>query len=111
MFVEEKREGEVTVVEPWRQALFDAADFLASGEWCQGYSVDNWGRMCLLGAINTAPQTWRTPMGLRDSEVRSHAQQKMSKFLCMLAHRWNDEPGRTKEEVIAALRACATGNK
>jgi hypothetical protein len=116
MFVEEKRQGEITTKydeETWRQVLSAAADFLETrlGGWCQGCLMDCMGQVCMLGAITMAPQTWRIPMGLRDSQVRSQAQQKMSKFLGMLAHRWNDEPGRTKEEVITALRACAAGNK
>jgi hypothetical protein len=109
MFVDEKREGEITVIEPWRQVLFGAADFLENkfGGWCQRYLMDWMGQVCLIGAITTVPQTWQTPMGLRDYEVRHHAHYRMNKFLGMPAHSWNDALGRTKEEVVDALRNCA----
>lgn len=75
------------------QTVFNrAADLLERDGWCQGkYWMDD-GRCCLVGAamrMGATPECW----------------QELSRRTGVLHPQyWNDEPGRTVEEVLAVLR-------
>jgi hypothetical protein len=108
MFVETKREGEVKVQEPWRQILIGAADALEQHGWIQGALQTNRGR-CVLGAIGA---NW----GLTTDADKCDAAAKFLAHINLLSQddpwglaAWNDEPGRTKGEVVTALREAAKG--
>lgn len=84
--------------------LMRAADLLR-GEvgWCQGQVADAAGNRCVLGALVVAsietdkPHLWKmSAAALRRSLGRAPSV-------------WNDQSGRTKEEVIEALERAAIG--
>jgi hypothetical protein len=84
------------------QKLRAAADLLATGGWvqCVTYSLD---RHCMVGAIAATPDT-------QDDQLYPVAVKAVSEHLGIAGHhlaRWNDQPGRTAEQVIAALRETA----
>jgi hypothetical protein len=81
-------------LEPWQHALLDAADRIEKHGWVRC----EWGNerrgYCVLGALRGAPQSLE-------------AEYELNSYLGMPAHWWNDGPGRTKGEVLFALRDCA----
>lgn len=87
-----------TLLEPWRKTLLDAADYMERNGHCQGaYQRD--GAVCVLGAII------KTTDGRFD---RSSAAIELCKYLHIHdLPRWNDQPGRTKAEVVDVMRECA----
>ena len=94
-----------------RDVLHRAADLLESGEWgwCQGF-VRNGDNLCALGAIAVAAGDVLTPRLERFS--LKHSDLSWSARELFVVHNeggacWNDAPGRTREEVIAALRKAA----
>src|SRR6516164_3781777 len=90
---------------PVSQLLWDAADLLERDGWCQREFEDAQGRYCLVGAINRA-----LPLEVRQDlaeDLLEAAEMHMSKFVGADPMRWNDRPGRTKEEVISALRRAS----
>jgi hypothetical protein len=99
MFVEEKRVGEIPLfIAPWQQNLLDAADLLDKRGWCQLSGKNNKGEACTQWAIAFTA----------DNEPRwLQAAAHFQAFLGEPVWSYNDEPGRKKEEVTAALRACA----
>ncbi len=111
MYLEEKRELDQPVkpIEPWRQRLFEAADLLEREGWCQGMLHDDYGRHCTVGAINRISKMNDALEAIRklafsvygggvcwSSECSGH-------LVC-----WNDQPGRTADEVIERMRSVAT---
>ena len=110
MFVETKREGEVAtpvdLTEAWRAILLSAADFLECHRWIQANFADGTGGYCVRGAIYSASGYDGSMSNNRSIYLMARA--KFTKFLGIEdCHDWNDAPGRTKEEVITALRAAA----
>jgi hypothetical protein len=63
--------------------------------WCQGHGgTDKLGRICAAVAINMAHQ-------LDASEARA----RLLKFIdCGYITKWNDDPARTKAQVIAKMK-------
>jgi hypothetical protein len=106
----------VEAKEPWRVALLKAADLIEEWGHSTFYLRDDAGRMCLHGAINAAV----TGNPFRPNDGRGHhcpvaaaAHEAIGNFLGsprLNDYRgadWNNAPGRTKDEVVAALRAAA----
>lgn len=95
----------ITEVGP-REILLEAANLLRKKGWCQWTLEDDQGRMCALGAILKA-----------NRNLSVHQVQKslylLGKFLPPDKRGygpivpWNNAPGRTKEEVIAAMEGAA----
>ena len=83
-----------------RQDLLKAAKRVERG-WCQGaYSKD--GGVCAFGAIILVEP--------RDVAARVAMGQRLANVLGLTFERiemWNDTPGRTQAEVVAALRKAA----
>lgn len=87
--------------------LLGAAEYLRDRGWCQGTMADINGRVCLLGALA------QSSIGV-DRSVREDAEFTVA---CQLGFdsatpfwkitRWNDERGRTRDEVIAVLERAA----
>jgi hypothetical protein len=106
MFVETKREGEA--MEKWQQILLTAADLLEQHGWIQGHRRTNRGR-CVLGAIDFHwDQVNEVDKWNALTKILAHINLFTQDNTWSLAA-WNDEPGRTKAEVITALRAAAKG--
>ena len=83
-----------------QQTLLDAADLIEKKGWIQGA---NWrpGRgFCVFGAIDRVAKN--------DGPAFNDAVKRV--YSLIEGHgiaKWNDEPGRTKEEVLAMLRRAA----
>jgi hypothetical protein len=108
MFVETKREGEseAKTLERWRQILINAADKIEKYGWIQGSLVTNRG-VCVLGALGG----WGMAEGYEcdaNRKLLAHINLSSPDNPWSLAA-WNDEPGRTKAEVLTALREAARG--
>lgn len=109
MFVETKPEGEATTSK-WARSLLKAIDVLNERGWCQKTEVNAKGEHCLLGAVWFAHYGEEPTHGPISEGRRSEWPQVwdiMQKQLGMAAADWNDVDGRTKDEVIAVLRAAA----
>lgn len=78
-----------------RQALLDLADVIEANPWCQGTMDDEHGGRCLMG------WSFRVPSSIRPLDLLSIYLGGVNLVV------WNDEPGRSKEEVVATLRAAA----
>jgi hypothetical protein len=77
--------------------LLAAAEYIEKHGWCQKRASNSLGQVCLFGALN------RVTNNLSNSEY-----DRVYKVLNDQPINWNDEPGRTKEEVVNALRKAAT---
>lgn len=86
-----------------RLLLLNAADLIERRGFCQGTRQDGSGQLCILGAISVAhngdpySQYSTDPAG---ELVRAQLGGKSPAP-------WNNEPGRTKEEVVEAVRTAA----
>lgn len=101
------------------QVLSGAADYIDKHGWVQGQMQDTKGRCCAVGAIAVAASevseenVWairsdaenRLARTLVDEETLSIAGDVLGRFDLIV--RWNDESGRTKDEVVQALRQAA----
>jgi hypothetical protein len=105
-----ERERRVKIQSPRTMAddLNYAADLLESEEWgwCQGVAR-NGDSLCMLGALAVA-----TGNALREHQESFEGDlgpryEAAYKVLPEGKAAWNDEPGRTKAEVISALRSAA----
>jgi hypothetical protein len=116
MYVEEKREGEVQVptLDPIQRLLLKAAEIVEQRGWCQRSFENLDGQVCALGAINLAHHDcsgWGSRV-FSGADLAVNAACRASQYVgrgigyFTLAN-WNDTNGRTKEEVIAALRGAA----
>ena len=86
-------------IEPWRQLLLDAADLIERTNWWNGKSLER-PTYCALTAITT----------VGENAVAYKAATHFSIYVGMgnqSIPQWNDTPGRTKEEVLAAMRGAA----
>jgi hypothetical protein len=98
MFLEEKKEGESpTRLEPWRQALLDAAQFLKDNGWCQKTFRTDAGQHCVIGALT---------MTDRGYEIGKDAERVLYSVVGNIIE-WNDREGQTAENVIETLRYLA----
>jgi hypothetical protein len=112
MFLDEKKVGEDKVtLEPWRKALLDAADYIEEHGWCQGSLTSDGGRVCAGGAVlmaHSGSLTTNYPLG----SVPDKAIYMLEKYVDASHYfgiaSWNDAKERTKGEVVAAMRGCAT---
>jgi ATP:corrinoid adenosyltransferase len=85
------------------QKLREAADLLATDGWVQGVPEDDQGRHCAAGAIEAV-----TGDGTgKNFAVSGTAMVAVADHLGIRITDWNDQPGRTAEEVIAVLRETA----
>jgi hypothetical protein len=98
---------EIPPLEPWRKTLLDAADLLEEKGWiqdsyqtCQGY--------CMLGAIQyvlSGDAIKYTSLWTGDHTILKVLQNTTG---TVKIWEWNDARGRTKDEVLQAIRKAAT---
>lgn len=100
------------ILEPHQRMLLDAAEYLEDFGWCQKRVGSVGGPRCVHGAMLAVIA------GEDDyyNDIFKAANRLLCKHLGLNlyiystcgfpAGNWNDEPDRTKEEVIAALRAA-----
>ena len=106
MFVEHKEAGESTpVLDDASRLLLRAAALIEERGWCQGAYFSG-ERLCAMGALHMASGG---RIGDAFTAVGSVAIERLWKKLPTVIPDWNDRPGRTKEEVVAKLRAVALG--
>jgi hypothetical protein len=98
--------------------LMRAADVIERDGWCQNNVLTEDGRVCLVGAIHTAnnkrfgrANDYCDPWDENSREALVRMDRVLPKVAdgigaCAV---WNDTPGRTKDEVVAKLRAVALG--
>ena len=97
-----------------RETLKKAADLIDEAGWIQGGIISATDGFDAYGAILSAS----TRIGIYDTEERVEIQQlamaRVSFFyltpvddLCMALVAWNDDPARTKQEVVETLRTAA----
>ena len=100
-------------IEQWRMDLQATADYIKEHGWCQWtWSMDD-GSVCLSTAIQRVTggsSDWSLPPGSEERRraVRFHLHTYlMNRGISMHILDFNDDPMRTKEEVIKALEECA----
>lgn len=74
-----------------------AAEYMAEHGWAQGTEKDDAGRVCLTGALrycDPRPGDWLIARGVYRARGRAES--------------WNDEKGRTADEVLSVLHAEIT---
>jgi hypothetical protein len=106
MFVEDKALGETPVLlkeEAWRAILLKAAGQIEKLGWMQGGFGDEVHGVCMVGAINLAVTGTPYIYNLQSDNAIHHLSMRLGGEV---AH-WNDKVGRTREEVLWALRKAA----
>jgi hypothetical protein len=83
----------------WRKILCDAADLIEERGWAQFEYFDGYG-YCIHGAIN------KVTKGQKYQRRKAKAQLREMLGVEWLPE-WNDMPGRTKAQVLAAMRVTA----
>lgn len=99
------------------EILVQAADLIEERGWNQGDYVNDCGGLCTFGALYIA--VGLTPAFIRTDEADQRALAALTVVdeaaQALRQHvgrdvgisEWNDAPGRTKAEVVTALRAAA----
>lgn len=110
MFVEHKEVGEDKKLDDASKVLLKAADMIERNGWCQGAAYLDFvkgskGPMCMYGAIWAANDD--DPTG--KFEALKAAEGRVNEACGTFMAKWNDKSGRTKDEVLAKLRAVALG--
>jgi hypothetical protein len=98
--------------QPWRALLLRAADFLERHQLHKGSLKNGEGGFCMRGALmwcDGAPTVLAfagcgPEVRMASAAVASYVGHPKSSDV---AFKWNDHPARTKEEVVAAMRAAA----
>lgn len=83
--------------------LLGTASYIEAHGWCQG-SYEKNGAVCIVGAI------CRVVPDNSGYQLRADSVDRLETHLDSCATDYNDAPGRTKEEVLAALRKAAYSN-
>jgi hypothetical protein len=86
-----------TTYEPWQVHLLSAARIVRE-RWMQGETGENGGPRCALGALLEVSHC--------GSSVRQ-SRNRLERYLGRYITDWNDELGRTAEEVATAMEMCA----
>lgn len=83
--------------------LVKAADLIEEHGWWNGREKRRAGRLCAGYAISKATQSWGTDNTKAFDKAWAAAIDVMDDGVV----RFNDAPGRTKDEVVSALRSAA----
>jgi hypothetical protein len=111
-----KPETETPVLSEVGQVLWDAADEIERRGWCQNDLVTAEGRICLQGAMyaviggafHGVGSSLRVVCSLTQQKLFYNANTALMNYLGIASPwMWNDRKGRTKEEVVTALRSAA----
>ena len=107
MFVEHKEAGEVKELDAAAKLLLKAATLIEEYGWCQKELITLDGRMCLIGAIDTAnchKMTYDSELAMARADAATGIE---STTILREAATWNDAIGRKQDEVVALLRRAA----
>lgn len=81
-----------------------AAEVIEVKGWCQKESVDGEGRVCVLGAVQSADLLNRHPLTVRAMRALRNRLGLVQNYDVIA---WNDRPGRTEGEVLDLLKHTA----
>ena len=90
--------AEPVVLNETQQALLDAERYMRECGWCQLYGKDSKGRVCIVGAFHYSGHELTTAT----SRVIYEAIGRTG-WASLGIMEWNDEPGRTGDEVLDVL--------
>lgn len=106
LLLDETKVPEVRPLERWRQCLLDGADLIEKHGWRQFDLGDPTRGFCILGAmLEAAKHGGHTDAALVCDAANRLAAQTGQRMWTVA--QWNNAPGRTKEQVISAMRAAA----
>ncbi len=91
------------------KTLGKAAKLIEEHGWCQHTNQNNWGEYCLIGACLSTKKEWEDFLN-PPNEIMEELRQRIKKSNIGIDTNpiaWNDEEGRTEEEVINLLRRAA----
>jgi hypothetical protein len=103
----DKRWNNKTKTEAWPQVLLDAADLIEHDGWTQNDWGDPWRGYCALGAVHFVGTGSAEEPDCATNLQRAAERHLANQIENLDITDWNDRAGRTKEEVIAALRKAA----
>jgi len=105
MYVEEKKPGEANIDEAGK-ILLEAADYIERLGWCQGVHENGQGEVCAMGAICHCYRGGDLTRRRQNGDLV--AIHRLQNYVGpSYVGDWNDASGRTKDQVVAALRAAA----
>ena len=102
-----KKPAYIKPLEEWQRILFQAADLIDHLGLAQHTLEDLDGRLCLTGAMMTAGRNGVLHSYLKDDADLGKAINAMQARHNLSMVGWNNEPGRTDEEVVKDLREAA----
>lgn len=107
MLYDKKWDQDTIKIEPWRQALLDAADLLEKDGWCR-FSMRRGEAHCAVGALLDG----YSPIDAKQEATRRLAiyikgKELPGMLIAKICVRWNDGLFRTKKQVIKTLREVA----
>jgi hypothetical protein len=89
------------LLDPATKLLLDAAAYIERHGWCQFNTKKRDGRVCLVGAM------WEVDHGRASDEYKTATTKLRNRLNTNFIMHWNDVDGRTKDEVLTALRRAA----
>jgi hypothetical protein len=104
MLFDSKWEQKVAI-EPWRQVLLDAADYIETHGWSQGLSRQG-SAVCAMEAINSSslqPGIAKIALSRFSRAVTPLHPEPDGRDVIS----WNDHPDQTKWSVVTTMRAVA----
>lgn len=119
---------EQTTTEQWRKDILDAVKVIEERGWCQRTAKNPHGSFCIIGALwEVTHGGWKEHHGYFSwHDDVEHAETTNPRYMEALRHiadyiepnkfgfvaskitDWNDEPKRTKEQVISIMKEVAT---
>ena len=100
-------ETQVPVERTDADILLNAARIIEEFGWCQGTWTDGAGHLCLEGAVRVALGDRPNSTKFTDAFTFVRVLGRVERVVGTRPARWNDTPGRTQAQVVAALRAAA----
>ena len=88
------------VVSEQQKLLLDMANYIEKHGWTQGCHRRWWGAVCIIGAFDALMPEY-------GSHTTHEAMYSLSRSLPNPIAVWNDQKGRTKQEVVNKLREVA----
>lgn len=101
------------VIDDVGQRLLAAAQIIRERGWCQGDYSDARGAVCTLGALLVV-DSWKVGdreaiWKFEDLPLHEACRLRFQKYLGIdFTPQWNDAPGRTVDDVLAALTSAAS---
>ena len=92
-------------LEQWRQDLLAAANYIREHGWIQDRIEEySGGRVCMLGSLIAVTGQWGDRADTADEKLKLY--HRGIRARCSVED-WNDDPRRTKDQVIRALEQVA----